>query len=165
MRGPLTWIRYVSSFAVQCVCLMHSHCPERAIKSCSASRCGVRLLMSSASLSPADFASPVGCLGPSESTPYYPTGDLQRDRTVAFTTALDCLDHMDVHVHESDGVRIATTLLELAQALSKSATRVFTNTHWIYLVSRWTLSNVRPSRAQLQLSRRFDTVSAGKYSV
>jgi hypothetical protein len=46
------------------------------------------------------------------------TGDLQRDRTVAFTTAMDRLDHMDAHVHVSDGVRIATTLFELAQALS-----------------------------------------------
>jgi tetratricopeptide (TPR) repeat protein len=82
-------------------------------------RCGVRLLMSSASLSPADFASPVGFLGPSESTPYYPTGDLQGDRTIAFTTAMDCLlDLMEFHPHGNDEVKIATTLFELAQALS-----------------------------------------------
>ena len=81
-------------------------------------RCGVRLLMSGASLSPADFASPVGFLGPLESTPYYPTGDLQRDRAVAFTTAMDCLDYMEDHLHGKDDVRIATTLFELAQALS-----------------------------------------------
>jgi tetratricopeptide (TPR) repeat protein len=74
--------------------------------------------MSSASLSPADFASPVGFLGPLEFTPYYPTGDLQRDRAVAFTTAMDCLDHMEDHLHGNDDVRIATTLFELAQALS-----------------------------------------------
>jgi tetratricopeptide (TPR) repeat protein len=74
--------------------------------------------MSSASLSPADFASPVGFLGPLVSTPYYPTGDLQRDRAVAFTTAMDYLDHMEDHLHGNDGVRIATTLFELAQALS-----------------------------------------------
>ena len=74
--------------------------------------------MSSASLSPADFASPVGFLGPLESTPYYPTGDPQRDRAVAFTTAMDCFDCMEDHLHGDDGVRIATTLFELAQALS-----------------------------------------------
>ena len=74
--------------------------------------------MSSASLSPADFASPVGFLGPSENTLYYPTGDLQVDRIVAFTTAMDCLDHMEVRHHGNDDVRIATTLFELAQALS-----------------------------------------------
>jgi tetratricopeptide (TPR) repeat protein len=31
---------------------------------------------------------------------------------------MDCLDHMDVHPHGSDDVRIAITLFELAQALS-----------------------------------------------
>jgi tetratricopeptide (TPR) repeat protein len=74
--------------------------------------------MSGASLSPADFASPVGFLGPSESTPYYPTGDLQTDRTVAFNTAMDCLDDMEVDFHGHDDVRIADTLCKLAQALS-----------------------------------------------
>ena len=74
--------------------------------------------MSSASLSPADFASPVGFLGPSESTPYYPTGDLQRDRTVAFNTAMDCLDDMEVDFHRNDDVTIANTLCKIAQALN-----------------------------------------------
>jgi tetratricopeptide (TPR) repeat protein len=78
----------------------------------------MRLLMSSTSLSPADFTSPVGFLGPSENTLYYPTGDLQGDRIVAFTTAMDYLDHMEVHHHGNDNVRVATTLFEIAQALS-----------------------------------------------
>ena len=74
--------------------------------------------MSSASLSPADFASPIGFLGPSESTPYFPTGDLQRDRTVAFNTAMDCLDGMEDDFRGHDDVTIANTLCKLAQALS-----------------------------------------------
>jgi tetratricopeptide (TPR) repeat protein len=74
--------------------------------------------MSSASLSPADFASPIGFLGPSESTPYYPTGDLRKDRTVAFNTAMDCLDDMEIDFHGHDDITIANTLCKLAQALS-----------------------------------------------
>ena len=74
--------------------------------------------MTSASFSPADFSSPVGFLGPSESMPYYPTGDLQKDRMVAFTGAIDCLDHLEVHLLGNDDFRIATTLFELTQALS-----------------------------------------------
>jgi tetratricopeptide (TPR) repeat protein len=81
-------------------------------------RCAVRLLMTSASFSPADFSSPVGFLGRTESTPYYPTGDLQKDRIVAFTAAMDCLDHLEVHLPGNDDIRIATTLFELTQALS-----------------------------------------------
>jgi tetratricopeptide (TPR) repeat protein len=81
-------------------------------------RCAVRLLMTSASFSPADFSSPIGFLGRSESVPYYPTGDLQKDRMVAFTAAMDCLDHLEVHLPGNDDIRIATTLFELAQALS-----------------------------------------------
>jgi tetratricopeptide (TPR) repeat protein len=73
--------------------------------------------MSAASLSAADFASPVGYLGTSESTPYYPTGDLQ-DRNIAFTNAMDCVDHLEDYLHGNDDVRIATKLVELAQALS-----------------------------------------------
>jgi hypothetical protein len=50
--------------------------------------------------------------------PYYPTGDLQKDRMVAFTGAIDCLDHLEVHLLGNDDFRIATTLVELTQALS-----------------------------------------------
>jgi tetratricopeptide (TPR) repeat protein len=81
-------------------------------------RCAVRLLMTGASFSPADFSSPVGFLGRSESIPYYPTGDLQEDRMVAFTAAMDCLDHLEAHLPGIDDIRIATTLIELTQALS-----------------------------------------------
>ncbi|KAF8506590.1 hypothetical protein F5888DRAFT_1643628 [Russula emetica] len=81
-------------------------------------RCAVRLLMTSASFSPADFSSPVGFLGRSESMPYYPTGDLQKDRMVAFTAAMDCLDHLEVHLPGNDDIRISITLSELTQALS-----------------------------------------------
>ena len=81
-------------------------------------RCAVRLLMTSASFSPADFSSPVGFLGRTESTPYYPTGDLQKDRMVAFTAAMDCLDHLEVQLPGNDDISITTTLFELTQALS-----------------------------------------------
>ncbi|KAH9964230.1 hypothetical protein BC827DRAFT_59967 [Russula dissimulans] len=81
-------------------------------------RCAVRLLMSSASLSPVDFASPIGYLGPPESTPYYPTGDLQGDRIIAFTIAMDRLDDLDSYLKGNDNIGIATKLFELAQALS-----------------------------------------------
>jgi tetratricopeptide (TPR) repeat protein len=73
--------------------------------------------MLGALLFPADFASPIGYLGPQESTPYYPTGDLQRDRSVAFTTAVGCLDDLGVFLGK-DNVRIADKLFKLAQALS-----------------------------------------------
>jgi tetratricopeptide (TPR) repeat protein len=73
--------------------------------------------MSAASLSPADFAPSVGYLGPSETTPYYPTGDLRGDRPIAFTTAMNCLDDLDVEPQTNDEY-IATKLFELAQALS-----------------------------------------------
>ena len=81
-------------------------------------RCAVRLLMCCASLSPADFTSPVGYLGPAESTSYYPTGDIRSDRSVAFTTAMDCLDDLDANLYGKVDVRVATKLFELAQALS-----------------------------------------------
>jgi len=77
----------------------------------------MRLLMSAASLSPADFAPSVGYLGPPESTPYYPTGDLRGDRSVAFTTAMNCLEDLEVDPQANDA-QIATKLFELAQALS-----------------------------------------------
>jgi len=50
----------------------------------------MRLLMSAASLFPTDFALSFGYLGPPESTPYYPTGDLRGD--TSFTTAMYCLE-------------------------------------------------------------------------
>ena len=43
-------------------------------------RFGVRLLMSCASFSPADFASAISYSGPAEATLYYPTGNIRRDR-------------------------------------------------------------------------------------
>ncbi|KAI9509519.1 hypothetical protein F5148DRAFT_745948 [Russula earlei] len=73
--------------------------------------------MSGASLSPANFASPVGYLGLPESTPYYPTGDL-RDRPIAFTIAMDRLDDLDAHLTRNENTGIVTKLLELTQALS-----------------------------------------------
>ena len=77
----------------------------------------MRLLMSAASLSPADFAPSVGYLGPPESTPYYPTGDLRGDRSVAFTTAMNCLEDLEVDPQGNDA-QVATKLFELAEALS-----------------------------------------------
>jgi tetratricopeptide (TPR) repeat protein len=78
--------------------------------------------MSAASLSPAEFAPSVGYLGPQESTPYYPTGDLRGDRSVAFTIAMNCIDDLEVN---SDDVQIATKLFELAQALSDLGLREY----------------------------------------
>jgi tetratricopeptide (TPR) repeat protein len=73
--------------------------------------------MSAASLSPADFARSVGYLGPPETTPYYPTGDLQSDRSVAFTTAMIRLEDLEADPQGNDA-QVATKLFELAQALS-----------------------------------------------
>ncbi|KAI0308302.1 hypothetical protein B0F90DRAFT_155928 [Multifurca ochricompacta] len=81
-------------------------------------RAGVHLLMSCASLSPADFASPVGFFGPSHSTPYYPTGDLHQDRNIAVTLAMDCLDDLQVLLSGSDKAGIADKHSALAQALT-----------------------------------------------
>ena len=81
-------------------------------------RITLRLLMYCASLSTADFASPNGFLGPPASVPYYPTGDIGRDRNVAFTTALDCLDELTVLLTGSGKAEIAGALSELAQALN-----------------------------------------------
>ncbi|KAI0003648.1 hypothetical protein BJV74DRAFT_881489 [Russula compacta] len=88
-------------------------------------RCTIRLLMTCASLSPADFECPVGYLGPSESTPFYPTGDLGRDRDLAYNIAMDSLDDLDVYLQGSDDVRIANKLFELAQALSDLGLREY----------------------------------------
>jgi hypothetical protein len=82
----------------------------------------MRLLMSAASLSPADFAPSVGYLGPPETTPYYPTGDLQGDRSVAFTTAMNCLEDLEADPQGNDA-QVATKLVELAQALSDLSLR------------------------------------------
>jgi hypothetical protein len=81
-------------------------------------RSGMRLLMSCASLSTADFASPEGYLGPSASTPYYPTGDLQEDRDFAYASAMHCLDALDVLLAVNDRANIAAKQSELAQSLS-----------------------------------------------
>jgi tetratricopeptide (TPR) repeat protein len=71
-----------------------------------------------ASLPTAEFASPNGFLGPPTSVPYYPTGDLEADRNVAFTTALDCLDDLIVILTGDAKAELAGALSELAQALS-----------------------------------------------
>ena len=70
-----------------------------------------------ASLPTAEFASPDGFLGHPTSVPYYPTGDLESDRNVAFTTALDCLDELTVLLTGDAKAEIAGALSELAQAL------------------------------------------------
>ena len=71
-----------------------------------------------ASIPTADFASPNGFLGPPASVPYYPTGDLEGDRNIAFTTALACLDELMVLLTGNAEAEIAAALSELAQALS-----------------------------------------------
>ena len=81
--------------------------------------------MSHASLSPADFVSPVGYLGPQETTPYYPTGDLREDRSLTFNTAMDSIDDLEVYLQGNDDVRIATKLSELAQSLSDLGLREY----------------------------------------
>lgn len=81
-------------------------------------RSEVRLLMCCASLSPAEFASTEGYAQPSAVKPYYPTGDLEHDQSIAFTTALDCCDVIKDLQTGYDAARIATKYLELSQALS-----------------------------------------------
>ncbi|KAI9444708.1 hypothetical protein H4582DRAFT_838205 [Lactarius indigo] len=81
-------------------------------------RLALRLLMYCASLSTADFASPNGFLGPPNLVPYYPTGDLDADRNIAFTTALDCLDELETLLSGNAKPEIAAALSELAQALN-----------------------------------------------
>jgi tetratricopeptide (TPR) repeat protein len=81
-------------------------------------RIALRLLMYCASLSTADCASPNGFLGPPDSVSYYPTGDLEGDRSVAFTTALDCIDELIILLPKSGKSEIAGALSELAQAFS-----------------------------------------------
>jgi len=71
-----------------------------------------------ASFSTADFASPNGFFGPLASVPYYPTGDLERDRNIAFTAALDCLDELTALLTSNAKAEVAATLAELAQALN-----------------------------------------------
>ena len=74
--------------------------------------------MNCASFSTADFSFPYGFLGPPASVPYYPTGDLGRDRIVAFTTALDCLDELMVLLTGGGKSEVVQALSQLAQALS-----------------------------------------------
>ncbi|KAI0257031.1 hypothetical protein BJV78DRAFT_1150055 [Lactifluus subvellereus] len=81
-------------------------------------RIGVRLLMSCASFSPADFASTIGYLGPLGATLYYPTGNPQRDKISAFTIAMDCLEDLEADIRGNDHTKIMSKLPELAQALS-----------------------------------------------
>jgi tetratricopeptide (TPR) repeat protein len=86
--------------------------------SLSIPRWTMRLLMSAASLVPSAFASHSGFLGPVESTPYYPTGDLSRHRATTFSVAIDCIDDLEAHIPGGDDVRNATKLIALAQALN-----------------------------------------------
>ena len=81
-------------------------------------RIGVRLIMSCASFSPADFASTIGYLGPPQATLFYPTGNIPRDIIVSFTDAMDCLDDLEAYIRGNDHTRITSKLPELAQALS-----------------------------------------------
>ncbi|KAH9065653.1 hypothetical protein EDB87DRAFT_870053 [Lactarius vividus] len=81
-------------------------------------RIALRLLMYCASIPTADFATPNGFLGPPTSVPYYPTGDLDADRNVAFTIALDCLDELETLLTGNAKAEIAAALSELAQALN-----------------------------------------------
>jgi hypothetical protein len=39
---------------------------------------------------------------------------------------MDCLDHMEVHLHGHDDVRIATTLFELTQGMCQDNGEEFT---------------------------------------
>ncbi|KAI0294962.1 hypothetical protein BC826DRAFT_1009674 [Russula brevipes] len=108
--------------------------------------------MSAASLSAADFASPVGYLGSSESTPYYPTGDLQ-DRNIAFTNAMDCVDHLEDYLHGNDDVRIATKFFELAQALSDLGLHEYAlNTSGFALDTLERLHTAAPDDSRLHLA-------------
>ncbi|KAH9035064.1 hypothetical protein EDB84DRAFT_1485940 [Lactarius hengduanensis] len=81
-------------------------------------RIALRLLMYCASIPTADFATPNGFLGPPTLVPYYPTGDLEADRNVAFTTALDCLDELETLLTGNAKAEVAAALSELAQALN-----------------------------------------------
>ncbi|KAH9010443.1 hypothetical protein EDB85DRAFT_2050717 [Lactarius pseudohatsudake] len=81
-------------------------------------RCEVRLLMCCASLPPAKFASTKGHSQPSAAKPYYPTGDSEQDKNIAFTTAMECCEVLkDLH-SGNDAASIATKYFELSQALS-----------------------------------------------
>ncbi|KAI0294968.1 hypothetical protein BC826DRAFT_299037 [Russula brevipes] len=108
--------------------------------------------LSAASLSAAYFASPVGYLGSSESTPYYPTGDLQ-DRNIAFTNAMVCVDHLEDYLHGNDDVRIATKFFELAQALSDLGLHEYAlNTSGFALDTVGRLCTAAPDDSRLHLA-------------
>ena len=92
--------------------------PDQPSISLSILRCAVRLLMSAASLVPSAFAPHSGFLGPVESTPYYPTGDLSHHRGIALSTAMGSIDELEAYIPGGDDIRIATKLVALAQALS-----------------------------------------------
>ncbi|KAH8991294.1 hypothetical protein EDB92DRAFT_1862039 [Lactarius akahatsu] len=81
-------------------------------------RSEVRLLMCCASLPPAEFASTKGHSQPSAAKPYYPTGDPEQDKNIAFTTAMECCEVLkDLH-SGNDAASIAIKYFELSQALS-----------------------------------------------
>lgn len=77
----------------------------------------MRLLMCCASLSPAEFASTEGISQPSAIKPYYPTGEPEQAKNIAFTTAMDRCDVLKTLHTGNDAVSVATKYLELAQAL------------------------------------------------
>jgi len=116
-------------------------------------RWAVRLLMSAASLSPANFAPHTGFLGPSESMPYYPTGDLEGDRSVAFSTAMDCMDDLEAHLQGDDAKVIATKLFELAQALNDLGLRDYAwNTSGFALEALEHLYNAAPDGSRIHVA-------------
>ena len=116
-------------------------------------RCGLRLLMCCASLSPADFTSPVGSFDPAKSTSYYPTGDIRSDRSVTIATAMGCLDDLDADLCRKVDVRVAAKLFELAQALSDLGLREYAlNTSDFALDILEGLHAVAPNNSRLLLA-------------
>jgi tetratricopeptide (TPR) repeat protein len=116
-------------------------------------RWAVRLLMSAASLSPANFAPHTGFFGPSESTPYYPTGDLEGDRSAAFSTAMDRIDELEAHLQGDDANVIATKLFELAQALHDLGLRDYAlNTSGFALEALERLYSAAPNSSRIRVA-------------
>ena len=116
-------------------------------------RWAMRLLMSAASLCPANFAPHTGFLGPSESMPYYPTGDLVGDRSVAFSTAMDRIDDLEADLQGDDANVIATKLFELAQALNDLGLRDYAwNTSGSALEALEDLYNAAPNGSRIHVA-------------
>jgi hypothetical protein len=114
-------------------------------------RSEVRLLMCCASLSPAGFASAKGYSQPSAVKPYYPTGDPEQDKNIAFTTAMDCCDVLkDLH-SGNDAANIASKYL--SQALSDLGfLRYASITSGLALETFRDLNTAAPDNFSLQVS-------------